>query len=105
MQEIIATRITHRGKPAIRVVGVTHRGSGSFSDGVALIGGNRADRCDWVVIRQEWRSFRTEDGHWAGGYVPDTAVVHGVRASEAAAHAEARTLKGGRVVRVQDKEV
>lgn len=112
MQEIVATRITHRGKPAIRVVGVTHRHAGILSDGVAIIDGERADVCDWVIVRQhsdvalssDGMPMIDEDGCYVMTPVPGSAEVFGLSFSEVTGRMEARSLRGGVLIRVQDQE-
>lgn len=118
MSEITATRIKHRGKVAIRVSGITREGCGArlpagvsrpgvapLIDGTVILGGARADRCDWVIVVSKdaacWSSI-DEAGAEVWVDVPVGVSVHGARACEAAAYAEASRLPGGRVIKVQD---
>lgn len=118
MNEVTATRIKHRGKTAIRVSGVTREGCGArlpagvsrpgmaaIIDSAVILGGARADRCDWVIVVKKdaarWVSL-DEAGAEVWTDVPAGLSVHGVRACEAAAYAEASRLPGGRVIKVQD---
>lgn len=100
-----ARRVSIKNQTAILVEGVTHAGGGSKpKDGVTIIGGARAERCDWVILKTAHRWVRQADGGLDYIAVPGSVQVHGVRASEAAAHAEAHGLRGGIVIQVEGKE-
>jgi hypothetical protein len=104
MNEITATRIKHRGKTAIRVSGITRVQWKQNAEGYVTLGGARANRCDWVIVRSMDPIRRCEVDENGGLFwvdVPAGEAVHGIRACEAAAYAEADRLPGGRVIAVQ----
>lgn len=105
MNEITAMRIKHRGKTAIRVSGITRVEWRQSVDGTVTMGGARAERCDWVIVKSMDAIRRCEVGENGGLVwvdVPAGVAVHGVRACEAAAYAEASRLPGGRVIKVSN---
>lgn len=92
--DFTATRVKHRGRTAISV-------SGPGLVGNHIVGGARAERCDWVIIATAMRWERL-DGEESYRPVPVGVEVYGVRACEAAAYAEAGRRSGGMVVKVQE---
>lgn len=98
---ITAVRVQQGRKLVIRVTGVTHPGTMKFLDGVAVIGGNRATRANFVVVAA---ATRTTWDDAASAYVrtvlEGTAYVEGTRVSEEDARRTAAKLTNGRVIRV-----
>lgn len=61
------------------------------------------DSCDyrWAILRTAGHWTSDENGAAAWVLFPGSVAVHGLRRCEAAAHAEAATLDGGRVIEVR----
>lgn len=57
----------------------------------------------WAILRTagQWTSDLNGGAEWA--LIPGSVCVHGLRRCEAAAHAEAATLDGGRVIEVSSR--
>lgn len=93
MDKLKATRVIHRGKTAIRVEGPNIE--------TKIVGGARAERCDFVIVMAVTRWVRRDDGGIDWVRDPIANEVVGVRACEAAAYAEAERLPRGQVIRVE----
>lgn len=58
----------------------------------------------WAILRTAGQ-WQTAAGGWGAEWqlIPGSVTIHGLRRCEAAAHAEAATLAGGRVIEVVNR--
>ena len=71
-----ARRVSIKNQTAILVEGVTHAGGGANpKDGIAIVAGGRAARCDWVVVKTACRWERQPDGSLKYITIPVTLVA------------------------------
>jgi hypothetical protein len=83
----------------IEIVGVTHNGTMPALDNRVVV--SHATRLHrWAVVRSAGLWCVPRPGEVEFRVIPDSVTFHRLHRSEAAAHAEASSLQGGRVIEI-----